>query len=178
MPWQVVCPEYPSVQSSGPCIDLPGMYHYISQENSKRELLLFLSVLSFSKAHLLHFPPIVSNIRSKYKILILNTPGSPQNGLNTHFEDIILLAALSVTKFPKCSGPCIVVTYLVSLYFLGKQQNRASPILVSLVVFQSSSPAFPTHCVTLAKCKVGNNGVFKSCTFTVVESLQFIHLVT
>ena len=30
------------------------------------------------------------------------TPGSPQEGLNTHFEDIRLLAALTVTKFPKC----------------------------------------------------------------------------
>ena len=59
--------------------------------------------------------------------------------------------------------------------FPRKQQKRAAPILVSLVVFQSSSPAFLTHCVTLAKCKVGNNGVFKSCTFTV---LQFTDLVT
>ena len=36
--------------------------------------------------------------------IIQNTPGSPWEGLSTHFEGFILLAALAVTKFPKCSG--------------------------------------------------------------------------
>ena len=37
-------------------------------------------------------------------ILILNTPESAKEGLNTHFEDILLLAVLTVTEFPMCTG--------------------------------------------------------------------------
>ena len=47
---------------------------------------------------------LLSKIRSIDKILTLNAPGSPYKGLNTHFEDIILLAPLAVTKFSKCTG--------------------------------------------------------------------------
>ena len=50
-------------------------------------------------------PQFVSNmVQNHVHVLILNTPVSPKEGLNTHFEDIILLAALAVTKFPKRSA--------------------------------------------------------------------------
>ena len=52
---------------------------------------------------------IWSKIRYKDKILILNTPGSLYEGLNRHFENIILLAALAVAKFPKWSADIKVV---------------------------------------------------------------------
>ena len=63
--------------------------------------MLFLASFGPSKSTVwLKFgPESDSNI-----ILILNTPESAIEGLNTHVEDILLLAALAITEFSKCTG--------------------------------------------------------------------------
>jgi hypothetical protein len=47
---------------------------------------------------------VCSKIRPKYNMYFDFEYSSIKEGLNTHFEDIILLAILTVTKFPKCTG--------------------------------------------------------------------------